>query len=327
MQIVQPVDEDMWWDVARKCEYATFFHTPLWHKLATQTFPEYKDVTVGIIFNNGTHAILPLLEMKKFKGLGRVVLSSFASCYGDLIADDPITIADRSSVYQYITASRYIGIQIAGNPIYCQPGLGGKLVGKEDFTTILSLDSSFDTLFSNFSKGHKSSFKKGVRMNVSVRQAHSLDDYYDYYGAYQDSLKRWGEKATSQYPWALFEKGFYLAQKYPENIKLWLAIVEERVIAGAWVFYWNQHVDWWHGAAYADYFDHYPNNVLQTKVIKDALEKGYKYYDFNPSGGHENVARFKSRFGAQKWPVPRWEYEHQGMYWGRKIKGKLYRGR
>jgi lipid II:glycine glycyltransferase (peptidoglycan interpeptide bridge formation enzyme) len=156
-------------------------------------------------------------------------------------------------------------------------------------------------------------------MNVRVRPATSINDYHAYYNAYQDSLQRWGERASMHYPRMLFENGFQLAKIYPDNIKLWLATVNEKVIAGAWVFYWNQHVDWWHGAAYASYFDHYPNNVLQTHIIIDALEKGYKFYDFNPSGGHENVARFKARFGAKKLPISRWEYETIILQVGRKI--------
>lgn len=323
MQIIQPVDEDMWWEVVGKCDYATFFHTPLWHKLTTQTFPEYKDMTIGVILNDGTRVILPLLEQGKVKSAGRVNVSSFAGCYGDVVSDGSVNFEDRQLIYQYLFSQHIASIQVTDTPIHSLPKPDKKLAESVDFTHILTLNSSFETIFSGFSKGHRSSYNKGVRMGVSVRLAQTLDDYRAYFGAYEDSLRRWGEMATKQYPWALFENGFYLAQNYPENIKLWLAIVEEEVVAGAWVFYWNQHVDWWHGAAYESYFDHSPNNVLQTQIIKDALEKGYRYYDFNPSGGLENVARFKGRFGARKWPLKRWKYESRRLHVRRKISRKM----
>jgi hypothetical protein len=325
MQIADTRDEDLWWNIAQNCKYATFFHTPLWHKLAVMTFPTFKDVTLRFNLSNGVRAVLPLLETKNIKGFGNLAQSTFAGCYGDLIADGPIDEEEMQYIYEKLR-SRWVGrIQITSNPIAQEQQEIPGFSSAKDFTHILHLDSTFDKIFANFSKGHKSSFKKGRKMNVCVRSAATLDDYYAYYGAYEDSLRRWGDQASSRYPWTLFENGFYLSQEYPDIMKLWLATVDEEVVAGAWVFYWNQHVDWWHGAAYSSYFDHYPNNVLQTHIIKDAIAKGYRYYDFNPSGGHENVARFKGRFGAEKLSVSKWKYEIKFFHFGQKIAGLLKR--
>ena len=324
MKFFQPVDEEMWWDVAENCKYATFFHSPIWHKLAVRTFPKNKDITLGVELNNGVRVILPLLEQMKSKRLVRTMLSSFAGCYGNLIADGEISSEERLSIYQHVLNMTHARLRIVGNPLEAQMLQMPNITEKSDYTHILSLENSdFKSLFSKFSKGHKSSHKKGVKMNVIVREATRLEDYKAYFGAYQDSIKRWGDNITSQYPWELFENGFYLAEEYKEHIKLWLALYENKVIAGAWVFYWNQHVDWWSGASYAEYFEYYPNNVLQTYIIEDALDRGYLYYDFNPSGGHEGVSRFKGRFGAKKWPISVFDHESLGLRIGKKIKNVI----
>lgn len=323
MQIADTIDEYIWWDIAQTCKYATIFHTPIWHKLVVMTFPSFKDVTVGVKLSNGTLAVLPLLETRNIKGIGKVVQSTYTGCYGDLIANGPIDEHDRQLIYKHLRSRRVGRAEITSNPIAREPSEIPNYSLKMDFTHIIHLDTSFDEIFAKFSKGHRSSYKKGLKMKVGVRKATTIDDYLAYYGAYEDSLRRWGDRASSRYPWILFENGFTLAQNYPNNIKLWLATVEDKVIAGAWVFYWNQHVDWWHGAAYASYFDHYPNNVLQTHIIKDAHEKGYKFYDFNPSGGHENVARFKGRFGAKKQQISRWESETDVFRIARKLASLL----
>ena len=257
MKIADAIDEDFWWNVAQNCSYATFFHTPLWHNLATMTFPDFKDVTVGINLSNGVRAVLPLLETKNIKGIGNTVQSTFAGCYGDLIADGPIDEEARQFIYEHLQSRRIGRIQISSNPIVEEAQDIPNCSAEEDFTQIVRLDTSFDKIFADFSKGHRSSYKKGLKMNVKVRKATTLDDYHAYYGAYEDSLCRWGDRASSRYPRNLFENGFQLAQDFPDNIRLWLATVNEEIVAGAWVFYWNQHVDWWHGAAYANYFDHY----------------------------------------------------------------------
>ena len=320
MEISNNIDETVWWSVAKECEYATFFHTPLWHKLATKTYPNYSDETIIIRFENGKEILLPLLSVNADAKLFKRMHSTFAGCYGDLICGVIIEPEEREKIYQYLSADQLTQFQITENPIGPDNPLHLPLNQTDDFTHILMLENSFDEIFANFSKGHRSSYKKGCKMGVTVRQANKMEDYLDYFDSYKDSLKRWGENASSNYPWQLFENGFHIAKEYPNNIKLWLAEVDNKIIAGAWVFYWNQYVVWWHGAAYEAFFNHYPNNVLQTEIIKDAFERGFRYYDFNPSGGHESVARFKGRFGAEKWPFSRNVIDSPLIRFGKKFK-------
>jgi lipid II:glycine glycyltransferase (peptidoglycan interpeptide bridge formation enzyme) len=127
-----------------------------------------------------------------------------------------------------------------------------------------------------------------------------------YYSVYEDAHRRWGDRATSHYDFELFKNIFEM--KSP-NIKLWLAKAEQRIIAGALVMYWNRHVVWWHGASLEEYFHYCAANLLNVEIIKNACERGYLYYDFNPSGGHEGVASFKQSFGAERRTIWRWDYQ------------------
>ena len=49
---------------------------------------------------------------------------------------------------------------------------------------------------------------------------------------------------------------------------------------------------------------------MYHNIILDAIEKGYKYFDFNPSGGHKGVVKFKETFGTNKLTIKRWEWEN-----------------
>lgn len=71
----------------------------------------------------------------------------------------------------------------------------------------------------------------------------------------------------------------------------------KRSAAGALGFYAKSHVVYWRGAAYSDYFELRPVNLLMYEAIKHACENGYSWFDFNPSGGHEGVKAFKKSFG------------------------------
>ena len=301
MQILGNIDDQFWLEVARKCGYATFFHTPLWQRLAIQTYPHYQDVAVCCELKSGVRVVLPLLETRSIKGFYRCLVSTFAGCYGGLIADGPLTVTEKQQVYNAVLAQHRLGeLHITGNPLADGHELLARFNRREDYTHLFTLDKDYNAISRNFSKGHRSAITQGRRMGVTTRLASSLSDYQNYYGAYMDSLRRWGDNATSRYPWKLFAAGYDLAREFPDHLKLWLAELEGKVIAGAWVFYWNEHVVWWHGASFADSFAYRPNNVLQADIIKDACDHGYKYYDFNPSGGHNAVAKFKQNFGAER---------------------------
>ena len=134
-----------------------------------------------------------------------------------------------------------------------------------------------------------------------MKQASTLDDWRAYYQTYEDSVQRWGEKASAKYAWEMFSQIFRLSSPHT---KLWLAVYQNKVIAGALCFYAPRHVVYWHGAALEDYFRLRPANLLMSEAIRDACEKGYCWFDFNPSGGHEGVKAFKRSFGASSLPSP-----------------------
>ena len=54
----------------------------------------------------------------------------------------------------------------------------------------------------------------------------------------------------------------------------------------------------------SDYFHLRPVNLLMCEIIKHSCDRGYSWFDFNPSGGHEGVTAFKKSFGAEALPCP-----------------------
>jgi hypothetical protein len=271
--------------------------------------------------------VLPLLKTgNAAKGTMENLISTYAGCYGGIIADGEVSERDLVDLYDEVKTWKVASLSVNGNPLWEEfdyPSVLSEEEADEDFTQILRLrGKSFEEVKSGFTDGHRSGMHKGERMGVTVREASSLEDYEAYFGAYEDCLRRW-DNLSSEYPWELFENGYQMAQENSDHLRLWLAEVEDDVIAGAWFFYWNHHVDYWHAASYEEYFDYRPNNVLLPRVMEDALEGGYHYYDFNPSGGHSGVARFKKHFGADKWPIQRWSFTDQKLDYLRSVKSRF----
>jgi hypothetical protein len=312
MRLIHDVSDDRWWDVANACSYATFFHTPLWADIVTAAEDVSGAGPVAAELSNGTTVVLPMVRLSP--GGNRVfrrLRSSYAGCYGGLIADGPLT-EEITEFYDRVCGWRTAECKVVESPLAPEePGLdalnGGTVTTEEDFTQILPLDRPFDELYDDFSKDRRYGVRKSKEAGVSVREATTLDDYRTYYGAYQASIERWDE-VSKTYSWEFFERIHELATERPESIKLWVTEVDGEIASGALVFYWNGHAVNWHAAAYADYFSKYINDRIHADIIEDAVERGTEYYDFNPSGGIEGVVKFKSEFGPEKRPIRRWSY-------------------
>lgn len=306
MKILHPIDEAFWMDVARASCGATFFHTPLWHRLTLATWPSFRDATVGVELPDGTRAVLPLVETDRHvRGLFREMVSTFAGNYGGLISDRPIAEEQQRAIYREVLDAAHTGeAHLTGNPFAPGPGpFGAACV--EDFTHILRLERDYDAVAAGFGKDCRSSMAKARRAGVTVRSTGTVADFRSYFALYEDALVRWGTQATSSYPWKLFENAAELHNVYADNVRLWLAEEDGQPVAGALVFYWNRHAVYWHGAALASALPHSPSSVLLSEVIRDACERDFGIFDFNPSGGHEALARFKESFGAERLPVQR----------------------
>lgn len=311
--------EEVWWRVARGCRYATFYHTPLWHRLAEESDARLRDRSLALDLSGGGSAILPLLRYRTGPiGVFGETRSTFAGCYGGIIADGPVRADEAERLYREAVGRSRGALRITGNPFAAEAGEPGIVPPppsttspapfreEEDSTHLLPLDRPFEDVESGFSKGHRSSTTQGRRLGVTTRTAECLEDYRAYHAAYEASLRRWGEDATSRYPRELFERGFRISRDHPDAITLWLAELDGRLVAGAWIFAWNGILHYWHGAAYQEAREVSATNVLLADVIGSACADGRACLDMGPSGGHEGVRAFKRRFGAEERRFVRW---------------------
>lgn len=299
MKVVHNVNIKEWQEVVERCEYATFFHTPVWSKNFIKTYPRFKIATKKFIFNDGKKIILPLVATTAYKGLFNIYYSSIGGVYGGWISDQNLSEKQINLIIKWINKNlKNFTWRI--NPFDKKLRNINIPNTQEDFTQYLDLRQGFDSIYKLWTKEHSSvarKARKACKEDVIIKQADSWEDWLKYFEIYQNSIKRWGNNVSSEYPIELFKDLF---QEQSKNIKLWFAYFEEKPIAGALCFYHNQHVVYWHGAALKNYFSKKPSNLLQYEIIKNACENGYWWYDFNSSGGHEGVVKFKKSFGVEK---------------------------
>jgi hypothetical protein len=288
--------KDEWDDAWCNCPYSTYFHSREWAEI----WADYSNDTItpdplGIVLSNGTQVILPFSKQKILKGLFTRHISSPAGTFGGWLAHASLDQSEQELLIKFIH-NRYHDLIWRFNPYekMLHPIEIGCL--KEDETHAVNLCDGFEKIYRGWTKGHASAARKARKAGVEISIAETQEDWKSYFRVYDDSLKRWGENTTLSYTWHLFK---VILQHESSNIKLWLARYDGIVIAGALCFYSPSHVVYWHGAALSSHFKFRPVNLLMYEAIKDAAERGYRWFDFNPSGGLDGVKAFKHSFGAQ----------------------------
>ena len=159
----------------------------------------------------------------------------------------------------------------------------------------------YDEIIHDSSQNHQKWIRRALRSGVSVREADSKEQWQRHFQGYLASRKRWekagGQKPTPGYSWELFE---ILFNARSPHCKLWLARYKDNVASSVISFYWNHHAVAWHGGAFEEYFDVYPNHLLYQEMVRDSHERGFYWFDFNTTGDLGGVALFKDQLGTQR---------------------------
>jgi CelD/BcsL family acetyltransferase involved in cellulose biosynthesis len=300
IQEAAPSDWDNAW---RDCEYATYFHSREWAQIwSAYTGGAMHPAAKVVRFSDQRRALLPFSSAKRHKGLVRDYVSSPGGTFGGWLAGDDFTHDHARALSKLLTVRWNLVWRL--NPydalaLQTYPGNGAP-----DETHALALAEGFEAIQKAWSREHAATarnIRKAQREGVQIQMATRPEHWREYYEVYEESLRRWADKASSHYDWKLFEE---MLHRRSSQIKLWTAVYDDRVVAGALCFYGTRHVVYWHGAALEQYFHVRPVNLLICEVIRDACAAGFRWFDFNPSGGHEGVKAFKRSFGAVALPCP-----------------------
>jgi lipid II:glycine glycyltransferase (peptidoglycan interpeptide bridge formation enzyme) len=312
LQILNSVPDDFWWEVARNCNCATFYHTPIWRDLALRTEPEnLYDATCGAILPSGVRLVFPLVGTRQVGPL-HWLHSTFEGCYGGFIADGPVSQREAIQFYEKLCSWPTYALSFLETPM-AQP-LPEELHDKyelvvQDAAYVLKLGADFDETFAGFQRTQRKDYRRGLKRGVKVRSTTAIEDYRAYYEIYRDAVARWGHDQSYGYDWPFFEQLFSLSQIYPEQIKLWVMTVDTQVVGGTIMFYWGTQASAWNGTAHRDFLNYDVMPVGDTEIIRDAITRGYRYFDFNTSSLNPGVITYKQRFGADAIPIRLWRFK------------------
>ena len=295
----EPAARDLWSEIYERCPYATYFHSPAWADIWSQYDHGWRPDPLRVVFSDGRQAIVPWSVLEA-DGWPRRHASSPAGTFGGWISTDALTPAHGRLLQRVLIATPSLTWRVNPyDPI--ASALSGRGLAEDTHSIDLRMGRrALDEHWRRCGTMH-ASVRRAHRGGVQTTSGTTEDDWRDYHRLYGLSLSRWGDRVTSRYSWPLFS----LLRAQPEStVRLWLARLDGEAIAGAVVFYTARHVVYWHGAADASRFNLRPVMLLMHDVVTDAMTRGYWWFDFNPSGGHASVERFKRTCGGRPLSAP-----------------------
>ena len=123
-----------------------------------------------------------------------------------------------------------------------------------------------------------------------------IDDFYDVYTTNMRDL------GTPTFPKTMFNN--FLAE-FGDNAKILNIWLGHKVIASVLIFYYKDTVLPYYGGSISKYNNNKiaPNNFMYWTVMQDAIENGYRVFDFGRSKANTGAYHFKRHFGMQPEPL------------------------
>ena len=314
MRVIFNVSPREWDRIVRQSKDESFFQTRTWANIMKDSYG-FEIATRLYLFDDGAEVLLPL--MKTFTRFGFFAeYVSMPLTYGGFVSSSAIEKQKIEAIFDTFAANE--AVVIGPRPLF-PLDCGQGVLRLNSYTHILQLDGGFEQVWNHRVKyKRRNRCRKAQEMGVEIVQDCSPEAFKEYYSIYLSaSLAR---EQTSPYPLALFEE---IAGK-PENIKLWLAKLDKKTIAGSIAFYNHQGLLYWSESTFAEFMHYHPADALVGHIIEDACNHGFKYIDFGGSaaaGGHElEGVRFrKENFGAERVDYSSYRWEGSLFRLGRRL--------
>lgn len=283
-------DKD-WDNLLAKDSAATFFHSRDWYSLAEKHY-NHKIVPRLVSFESGRRVLLPLSSHRHRGKLRKRFTSSPFGTYGSFLSDQVLAQDEINALWKLL--SNFSSIVLRENPY-------SKLLNAYpdftymDFTHAISLTDPWEEIFARMNKKQIPRKVRQAEKNGLVLKRIGTEYVPSYHRIYKKCQSRWG-RVTSNYSEEFFEDLMSL-----HGCDFWGVFNSNGdIIGGGPLLKCNYHVVSWLTLASPETFHQKPYEFAYFNLIRHYKEKGFRWFDFNPSGGHKGVAQFKENFGAEK---------------------------
>ncbi len=298
----------------------SIYHHPAWLEALER---EYGQKGVYFVCEDAAGHVLAILPMLYTRGLpfnlGKPLtgrrLSSLprTPIAGPLSIDSRATVAVLQEAVQRVSQSPGVQLQIKMQGRELDGLIGGLACVPWRVSYLLQLPASSEGLF-RISKSHsraaiKRAINKARRLGVRARPAETEAELGAWYRLYLETMRH---NAVPPRPYRFFAALWQLLK--PRGMMQLLLAEQQmtgqrRIIAGSIFLTFGRTVSYaFNGSRLLDLSSR-PNDVIQWQAINEASRRGFQFFDFGEvEQGHDQLARFKSKWGAAPLRLYRYYY-------------------
>jgi len=141
--------------------------------------------------------------------------------------------------------------------------------------------------------------RKAYKANLQQRHSDNIDDLQFLARVHKQNMEAIGVPAKSWDFFRLIPETF----EYDTDYRVYIAELNGKRIATLLVFYYHRTVEYFTPAIDVEYRSLQPNSMLIFEAMKDATERGYRYWNFGGTAySAKGVYDFKSHWGTQNFP-------------------------
>ncbi len=304
---INPLEDSRWDTFVENHPFGWIHHLSGWKACLEKSFKHLKGYYFVRLDGAGKKIIagLPVFYVKSRLTGKRLISIPFATLCDPLISNSNDMALLFESVLNLSKKYNVSYIQIRTN-------LSTSLIDKELFgisnnykNHYLSLDTEIDDLKMTFHrKTVRQSLNRATRSNLRIKMAENESDLKIFYTLYGMSRKRNG---LPFFPFIFFKTLW--ERFYPKKIKLIMAEISGKVIAGVLFFTFKNRVSLEYGGWDRKYAKICPNHFLYWEAMKLAKNEGVEIFDFGrTSASNLNLMDFKRRWGTKVVDLPQFFY-------------------
>ena len=289
---IKPLDassHSAWDAFVESCPEATFFHKAGWKEVIEASFG-HKTHFLYAEKEGAIQGILPLGHVKSML-FGNALISAPFCVYGGIaaISDDARIALDESAS----KLARELGVDYLEMRNYRQRHENRP--HKELYVTFRkNLDPNPEENLKAIPRKQRAMVRKGIKAGLSAVVDNDVNRLY---AAYAESVRNLGTPVFSK---KYFEN---LKRVFADNCEMLIVEHQGRLVSGVMNFYFRDEVLPYYGGGTEQARDLKANDFMYWEVMRRAVEKGIKVFDYGRSKEGTGSYRFKKHWGFEPQPL------------------------
>ncbi|MFP7753827.1 FemAB family XrtA/PEP-CTERM system-associated protein [Thermodesulfobacteriota bacterium B35] len=279
-------NEQEWNSYVRSHEYGSPFHLTNWRDAIENAFG-HKSIYLEARKDGKISGILPLIHVRSIL-FGNILSSVAFAAYGGILADDrdtfEVLVREAKKISKEYNTD-YVDLKFLSNPCCDLPSTDIYV------TFIKELSADNDANLKAIPRKQRAMVRKGIKSGLkSIVSKDRLDDFY---GIFAVNVHRLG---TPVYSKKWFKA---LLDAYGDEAEILVVEYEGKVISGVMSFYYGDTVLPYYAASLIEYRKFAPNDFQYWDLMKRAVDRGCRYFDYGRSKKGTGQYSFKKHWGFE----------------------------